>query len=81
MKNEKIEKILNSLSAKEKSAVYRKLRVACVSEDVKSYARDNNIALSEEIINDIAESYVYCGNYDNDLGYWINIKNLVNQFI
>lgn len=80
MDNEKIEKIINSLSDEEKNALYRKLWLPYVIEDIECFAETQHIVLTAEQIKNIAKRYVYEGEYDEELNYWDNIDNLIQSY-
>ena len=85
----KINKIYNELNDVEKDTLYRKLRLDYVKEDIYSLLysllEDENLPLDEEsmlaekIANIVSERYVYDGDYDCNLTYWDNLRNLINE--
>lgn len=83
MYNEKIEQkintILKDLTEEEKDAIYRKLWYNHVLEDVYSFANDEDIEITDDIAENVAYRYVYEGDYDCNLSYWSNIKNLIDD--
>lgn len=77
---EKIESIVNGLTAVEKDDLYRYLWVDYVKKDVISYCEDNDIAYTDEDFPDrVANRYVYDGEYECNLSYWDNIRNLISE--
>lgn len=84
MYNEKIEQkintILKDLTEEEKDAIYRKLWYNHVLEDVYSLSTDEDIEITDDIAETIADRYVYNGDYDCNLSYWDNIRNLIYDY-
>ena len=78
---------LSDLTADERENVYRYLWKEHVIEDVKSVIEDYIFYTLlpkddvERIANEAADRYVYNGCYNNDIGYWENINNLVRDAI
>lgn len=79
--NEKLNKILESLSYEEKDLLYRKLWYDYVLEDVKEVIEDSDISIKnpDKIAKEIARKYVYDGDYDCELSYWNNIEILLQK--
>lgn len=75
--NEKIENIVNSLSSEEKDELYRRLWLDYIKSDIVSFCAENNIDSNDKLIADAAKAYVYGCNYDCNLDYWTNIKNVL----
>lgn len=57
--------------------IYREVWKEHVMEDIRSHAEDMEVELSNDDIDDIAERYVYNGDYECNLSYWQNIENLI----
>ena len=57
--------------------IYREVWKEHVMEDIRSHAEDMEVELSNDDIEDIAERYVYNGDYECNLSYWQNIENLI----
>lgn len=75
-----IERIIESLSSVEKDELYRCLWLEHVTEDVVSFCEDNDIPYNnEDFPSTVAKRYVYDGEYDCGLSYWVNIENLVKK--
>lgn len=78
-KKEKLSDILmRLLPSMEKDTFYRKIWAEDVMRDIKSFAADKGIRLSDENIKEVAEAYVN-GRYDCNLSYWDNIQNLISD--
>lgn len=69
----------NELSYEEKDAIYRAVWLNHVKNDVKAFIKDQDITLTEDQIDHIAQLYVYDGRYDCNLNYWDNLDNLINE--
>ncbi len=69
----------NNLTEAEKDFFYRQKHLEYVIEDVRSHCEDHGYELTEEQIQEAAESYVD-GEYDCNLSYWDNIDNLVYDY-
>lgn len=85
--NDMLQRMVDALDAKEKDDLYRYLWLDYVREDVI-----HRLGLDEEdetehpfselvddtiLVDDVAERYVYEGEYDCNLTYWENIDNLI----
>lgn len=79
--SEELLKKLNfdELSYEEKDAIYRAVWSNHVKNDVKAFIKDEDITLTEDQIDHIAQLYVYDGRYDCNLSYWDNLRNLINE--
>ena len=78
-KKEKLSDILmRLLPSMEKDTFYRKIWAEDVMRDIKSFAADKGIRLSDENIKEAAEAYVN-GRYDCNLSYWENLHNLIQE--
>lgn len=76
---EKLPEILMKLlPSKEKDDFYRKIWAEHVTSDIKSFAADKGIEISNEKIKEAAEAYVN-GRYDCNLSYWENLHNLIQE--
>ena len=71
-----INKFLLILNDQLKDEIYRKLWKEYVKEDIIQF----NNKLDEELIDLIANAYVYDGEYDCNFSYWDNIENLINKY-
>ena len=67
------------LSPKAKDDIYRSVWKEHVIEDVMSRAEDIGMTITEEDAAEVANRYVYDGDYDCTLSYWANIDNLIND--
>ena len=76
-----LEKLAENLDFKTSDNLYRILHMPYVKEDVEQMIKDLEIDTSaynlECFINDCASRYVYDGDYDCNLSYWDNIKNII----
>lgn len=70
--------LMRLLPSMEKDTFYRKIWAEDVMIDIKSFAADKGIRLSDENIKEAAEAYVN-GRYDCNLSYWDNIQNLISE--
>lgn len=79
--NEKLNKILESLSYEEKDLLYRKLWYNYVLEDVQEVIENSDISINnpDAIANVVAKKYVYDGDYDCEKTYWDNIEYLLQK--
>jgi len=79
------EAFLEALSAEERDAVYRALWKEHVVEDM--YSEMDGMVMADLLPDDekatiadmAAERYVYEGDYDCNLDYWTNIRNLLTD--
>lgn len=76
--------IFVNLTPSQRDDIYRMVWSDHVSEDVRGRLSENpDLELNEEeedaLIEDIANAYVYNGDYDCDLSYWDNIDNLIKE--
>lgn len=67
--------------AVEEDAIYRMVWKRHVAEDVRVFAEDNGKVVTPEIVDTVAQRYVYEGDYDCNLSYWQNIENLLTEVI
>lgn len=74
----KVEGIINSLNDYEKDMLYRILWLEYVKQDIDQFAEDNDIDIEEGDVDVAAERYVFEGEYDCNLSYWVNINNLLS---
>ena len=65
--------LMRLLPSMEKDTFYRKIWAEDVMRDIKSFASDKGIRLSDENIKEAAEAYVN-GRYDCNFSYWENIE-------
>lgn len=84
MSKTKIEQIIDTWTDAEKDEAYRYLWLPYVIEDVENcleWEYDLEDYKEEDIkgiIESVADSYVYQGEYDCNLTYWRNIQNLID---
>ena len=86
-KEDKIAFFMEGLTAWDKDTLYYQLWEEHVREDVSSFLEEElearKIEVSDEVKEDIiaraAYLYVYEGEYDCNLNYWDNIKNLLDR--
>lgn len=72
------------LTPTQRDDIFRMVWHNHVFEDVKSCLKDDDYANYDEnekeaICETVANRYVYDGDYDNNLDYWANINNLINE--
>lgn len=76
-----LEKLAENLNFKTSDKLYRILHMPYVKEDIKSMIDEMEIDTSdydlECLIDNCASRYVYDGDYDCNLSYWDNIKNII----
>lgn len=76
---EKLQEILmRLLPSREKDDLYRKIWAEHVMRDIKSFAADKGIEISNEKVKEAAEAYVN-GRYDCNLSFWENLQNLISE--
>ena len=75
----RIDTILASLSPGEPDALYRRLWLGHVKEDVRARIQDTKASLTGEEIEQVARRYVYQGDYDCNQSYWDNIDALIRE--
>lgn len=74
-----LEEELKKYNSVEQDTIYRILWLEFVKEDIKNYAEGNDIELSDDTIEYLAELYVFEGKYDCNMSYWVNIENLIEN--
>ena len=72
------EVLMRLLPSREKDDLYRKIWAEHVMEDIKSFAANKGIGLSNEKVKETAEAYVN-GRYDCNLSYWENLQNVIDE--
>lgn len=82
LKNRTPREVLNALSAEQQDYIYRAVWFKHVVEDVAGRLEERNIPDEDDSIkNNVAQRYVYQGDYDCNLSYWDNIDNLINEVL
>lgn len=86
-----LDNFVDSLDTISKDTLYRRLWLDYVKADVENQLEqlpldDYGIESMEdekfdELVDIIAGTYVYDGDYDCNLSYWENIDNLINRFL
>lgn len=77
MFNKMFEKDIDQIPSELQEEIYRKVHYKYVLEDVKSFAEENNIELTDDEAEEAAYRYVYDCKYDCNLSYWQNIENVI----
>ena len=76
--------LFTEMTEQQKDDIYRMVWFSHVSEDVETYLHDYYDYETEEEIEDIVESvanaWVYYGEYDCLINYWDNIENLIEKY-
>lgn len=76
--SEKTKNIIKDIPSEELENIYRLVRFDFVKNDIINHLEDmDNVELTDEQIEMAAELYAYEGEYDCNLSYWDNIKNLI----
>ena len=82
------EDLFDCMTEKQRDDIYRMVWYNYTYDDVEGFLEDYDAydipATQEEVdefIGDVANAYVYNGDYDCNLSYWDNIKNLVDERI
>ena len=75
------EDLLDLLNYDQKDYIYRKVWAEHVSEDVRSLCKDEGYdeVYTPDIAERIAYRYAFEGDYDCNLPYWQNLKNLFEE--
>lgn len=75
------EDLLELLNYDQKDYIYRKVWAEHVSEDVHSLCKDEGYdeVYTPDIAEQIAYRYAFEGDYDCNLSYWQNLKNLFEE--
>lgn len=71
--------ILKGLTPEEEDALYRAIWKKHVIKDIESHLEDIEETLTDDQIEQAADLYVYDGEYDCNLSYWVNIENVIEQ--
>ena len=50
-----------------------------MKEDVVKRLKDRGMKLSKDNIDEIADRYVYNGDYDYNFSYWENLDSLIDE--
>ena len=77
MFNKMFEEEINKISPEMQREIYKKVEYEYVSEDVKSFAQEHDIKLTDDEAEEAAYRYVYDCKYDCNLSYWQNIENVI----
>lgn len=78
-----INTFIDSLDPASRDALYRRLWIEYVTEDVACHIETfDDIPCNDydTIVELVAQAYVYDGDYDCNLTYWENIDNLIKRF-
>lgn len=78
-----INTFVDSLDSASRDALYRRLWIEYVTEDVAYHIETfDDIPCNDydTIVELVAHAYVYDGDYDCNLTYWENIDNLIKRF-
>lgn len=67
------------LSHDEKYAVYNEVKRGLVADDVRTFADDNNLELTDEVIKGVVSQFVDDGDVDANASHWDNIRRLVDK--
>ena len=75
------EDLLDLLNYDQKDYIYRKVWAEHVSENVRSLCKDEGYdeVYTPDIAERIAYRYAFEGDYDCNLPYWQNLKNLFEE--
>ena len=75
------EDLLDLLNYDQKDYIYHKVWAENISEDVRSLCRDEGYdeVYTPDIAEKIAYRYAFEGDYDCNLTYWQNLKNLFEE--
>lgn len=69
----------------QKDDIYRMVWFTHVCKDIESLMEDRNMDFDEDtkdsLIEDVANDYVYNGNYDCNFSYWDNLSSLIEKFL
>lgn len=75
----KLEKILAGLTEQEKDDIYSHLCYQHVLQDCYDFCEQENLSASDETLEQAATLYVYDGDYECNLPYWLNIANVIEK--
>lgn len=86
MTREEAREFISNLTTEEKDAVYRELWMNFVRNDVEARLEETPEDFEgysaedfKNLIENVAERYVYQGDYDCNLSYWQNIDELISS--
>ncbi len=84
--NDVVEKVLTSLTERQKELMYKALWLERVKEDVEEWAVSQmKVELDddklEKLVKEVSQQYVFEGNYSPNLSYWENIETLISNVI
>lgn len=76
--------LIAALSEEQKDGVFRAVWYTHVCEDAENLLAENypdiNSDEIEALSSDVANDYVYNGNYDCNKDYWANLNTLIGKF-
>ena len=81
------EDLFDCMTEKQRDDIYRMVWHDYVYDDVIGFLEDDYADYElpdtdekvDELVGDIANLIVYHGKYENNIGYWDNIKNLLDE--
>lgn len=62
-----------------KDGLYRMLWSDYVHRDVVLYSQELNKRISDDCVEEVVNRYVYNGDYDCNLSYWVNLETLIDE--
>lgn len=75
----KTKELIEKLTEEEIDEIYRYAKCKSIAEDVKSYAEDNNIEISDADVYKAASLWVYHGLHNCEATYWDNIHAVISE--
>lgn len=72
-------KLFETLTSAETENIYRAVHFNYIVEDIKIVLKEEEKELKDSLIAEAAARYAYDGDYDCNLDYWSNIRNLVDE--
>lgn len=73
--------LFSKMNDSQRDDIYRMVLSDYTREDVVAFMEEHFGELQEEVVHRVVNEYVYNGNYDCNLSYWDNIKNLIEEAI
>lgn len=61
--------------------VYRVVRERYVREDLVGLAKNKKLELTPDALDYLAHRYAYEGDYDCNQSYWVNLENLIENYM
>ena len=77
----KLKEKIDGLSSVQREAVYDYLHSQYVRQDIENLLSDEyeDVSVDDDFIDVCTYRYVYDGDYECNLDYWTNLKNIIDN--